>query len=156
MEKEKVKSLYKKIITTLNKYNEAYYDQDNPIVSDKKYDDLKGEILKLESEYKFLKSKLSPSRNVGHKPSRKFRKVTHKIPMLSLSNAFSENDIADFLKKIRNFLKLSTNSKIEISAEPKIDGISASLHYVAGIFKLGLSRGDGKTGVRSRDRRGVA
>ena len=146
MEKEKVKSLYKKIITTLNKYNEAYYDKDNPIVSDKKYDDLKGEILKLESEYKFLESKLSPSRNVGHKPSRKFRKVTHKIPMLSLSNAFSENDIADFLKKIRNFLKLSTNSKIEISAEPKIDGISASLHYVGGIFKLGLSRGDGKTG----------
>ena len=146
MEKEKIKSLYKKRIASLNKYDEAYYNKDNPIISDKEYDDLKNKILKLENKYKFLKSKLSPSKKVGHKPSEKFKKVTHKVPMLSLSNAFSEKDIVDFLKKIKNFLKLSLNSKIEFSAEPKIDGISASLHYVNGILNLGLSRGDGKEG----------
>ena len=83
---------------------------------------------------------------MGYKPSGKFKKIKHKIPMLSLSNAFSENNIVDFLKKIKNFLKLSNDCKIEISAEPKIDGISASLHYINGQFKLGLSRGDGTTG----------
>ena len=146
MKKEKIKSSYKKKIDNLNKYDKAYYDKDDPIVSDKVYDDLKHEILRLENKYSFLKSKLSPSKKVGYKPSQKFKKVMHKVPMLSLSNAFSGSDIADFLKKIRNFLKLDTNSKIGISAEPKIDGISASLLYVDGILKLGLSRGDGKTG----------
>ena len=146
MEKEKIKALYFDKIAEINDYNKAYYDQDNPIISDHKYDRLKIEILNLENKYKFLKSKLSPANNVGYKPSGKFKKIKHKIPMLSLSNAFSENNIVDFLKKIKNFLKLSNDCKIEISAEPKIDGISASLHYINGQFKLGLSRGDGTTG----------
>ncbi len=146
MEKEKIKALYFDKIAKLNEYNKAYYDQDNPIISDHEYDRLKIEILNLENKYKFLKSKLSPANNVGYKPSGKFKKIKHKIPMLSLSNAFSENNIVDFLKKIKNFLKLSNDCKIEISAEPKIDGISASLHYINGQFKLGLSRGDGTTG----------
>ena len=146
MEKEKIKALYFDKIAKLNEYNKAYYDQDNPIISDHKYDRLKIGILNLENKYKFLKSKLSPTKNVGYKPSGKFKKIKHKIPMLSLSNAFSENNIVDFLKKIKNFLKLNNNYKIEIIAEPKIDGISASLHYINGQLKLGLSRGDGITG----------
>ena len=146
MEKEKIKALYFDKIAKLNEYNKAYYDQDNPIISDHKYDRLKIGILNLENKYKFLKSKLSPTKNVGYKPSGKFKKIKHKIPMLSLSNAFSENNIVDFLKKIKNFLKLSNDYKIEIIAEPKIDGISASLHYINGQLKLGLSRGDGITG----------
>ncbi len=146
MEKEKIKALYFDKITKLNEYNKAYYDQDNPVISDQKYDRLKIGILSLENKYKFLKSKLSPAKNVGFKPSHKFRKIKHKTPMLSLSNAFSENNIVDFIKKIRNFLKLENNYKIEISAEPKIDGISASLYYIKGQLKLGLSRGDGITG----------
>jgi DNA ligase (NAD+) len=146
MEKEKIKTLYFNKIVKLNEYKKAYFDQDNPIISDDEYDRLVVEILNLESKFKFLKSKLSPVRNIGYKPSSRFIKVKHKIPMLSLSNAFSENNIADFIKKIRNFLKLDTNFKIEISAEPKIDGISASLYYVNGQLKLGLSRGDGVTG----------
>ena len=146
MEKEKIKALYFDKIAKLNEYNKAYYDQDNPIISDHKYDRLKIGILNLENKYKFLKSKLSPTKNVGYKSSGKFKKIKHKIPMLSLSNAFSENNIVDFLKKIKNFLKLSNDYKIEIIAEPKIDGISASLHYINGQLKLGLSRGDGITG----------
>ena len=146
MEKEKIKALYFDKIAKLNEYNKAYYDQDNPIISDHKYDRLKIGILNLEKKYKFLKSKLSPTKNVGYQSSGKFKKIKHKIPMLSLSNAFSENNIVDFLKKIKNFLKLSNDYKIEIIAEPKIDGISASLHYINGQLKLGLSRGDGITG----------
>lgn len=146
MGKEKIKALYFDKIAKLNEYNKAYYDQDNPIVSDYKYDKLKIGILNLENKYQYLKSKLSPGKNVGYKSSNKFKKVKHKSPMLSLSNAFSENNIADFLKKIKNFLKLNDDYKIEISAEPKIDGISASLHYMNGQFKLGLSRGDGIIG----------
>ena len=146
MEKEKIKALYFDKIAKLNEYNKAYYDQDNPIISDHKYDRLKIGILSLENKYKFLKNKLSPTKKVGYKPSGKFKKIKHKIPMLSLSNAFSENNIVDFLKKIKNFLKLNNNYKIEIIAEPKIDGISASLHYINGQLKLGLSRGDGITG----------
>jgi len=146
MEKEKIKSLYYDKIAKLNEYNKAYYDQDNPIISDYKYDRFKIGILNLENKYKFLKSKSSTAKNVGYKPSGKFKKIKHKIPMLSLSNAFSESNIIDFLKKIKNFLKLNNNHKIEIIAEPKIDGISASLYYVNGQLKLGLSRGDGTTG----------
>jgi len=146
MEKEKIKALYFDKIAKLNEYNKAYYDQDNPIISDHKYDRLKIGILNLEKKYKFLKSKLSPTKNVGYQSSGKFKKIKHKIPMLSLSNAFSENNIVDFLKKIKNFLKLSNDYKIEIIAELKIDGISASLHYINGQLKLGLSRGDGITG----------
>jgi len=146
MGKEKIKALYFDKITKLNEYNKAYYDQDKPIISDYKYDRLKIEILNLENKYKFLKSKLSPIKKVGYKSSGKFKKIKHKIPMLSLSNAFSEKNIVDFLKKIKNFLKLSNDYKIEISSEPKIDGISASLHYINGQLILGLSRGDGITG----------
>jgi len=96
--------------------------------------------------YKYLKDKSSPSQKVGYKPSTRFRKVDHDVPMLSLSNAFSKENVADFIKKIRNFLNLKNSEKIVFSAEPKIDGISASLKYIDGVFVLGLSRGDGKTG----------
>ena len=146
MEKEKIKNLYLDKISKINRHSKAYHDQNNPIITDQEYDKLAREIVVLEKKYKFLKSKLSPSQMVGYKPSGRFKKIKHKTPMLSLSNAFSENDIFDFLKKIRNFLKLDSSYKIDISAEPKIDGISASLYYVNGELKLGLSRGDGFTG----------
>mgnify|MGYP000043442230 CR=1 FL=1 len=89
MEKEKIKALYFDKIAEINDYNKAYYDQDNPIISDNKYDRLKIEILNLEKKYKFLKSKLSPTKNVGYKPSSKFKKIMHKVPMLSLSSPAS-------------------------------------------------------------------
>ena len=133
-------------ISKLNEYNKAYYDQDSPIISDYEYDRLKIRILNLEKKYKFLKNKLSPTKFVGYKPSGKFKKIKHKTPMLSLSNAFSEKNVFDFLKKIKNFLKLNNDFEVEVSAEPKIDGISASLYYINGKLKLGLSRGDGATG----------
>jgi len=146
MERKEIEKLYFKKINELKKFDKAYFDDDNPIISDKDYDNVKKEILNLESKYNYLKSKNSPSKKIGYKPSGKFKKINHEVPMLSLANAFSKENIEDFLKKIKNFLNIKDNEKIVFSAEPKIDGISASLKYIDGIFTLGLSRGDGKTG----------
>ncbi len=146
MERKEIKKKYLKKINELKKFDKAYFDDDNPIISDKDYDQIKQEILILEKRYSYLKNKKSPSQKVGYAPSNKFKKIEHDIPMLSLANAFSKENIEDFLKKIKNFLSIKSSEKIVFSAEPKIDGISASLKYINGIFTLGLSRGDGKIG----------
>ncbi len=146
MNKALIKKDYLKIIEKLKKYNQAYYEKNSPIISDQQYDILKKKIIDLENEYKFLEDRESPSQSVGFKPSKNFQKVKHKIPMLSLGNVFNEEDLKNFEKKIVNFLSLEETSKIEYSAEPKIDGISASLIYIKGKFVKGLSRGDGSEG----------
>ena len=146
MKKKEIEKFYLNKIKEIKKYDKAYFDKDNPIVSDKFYDDIKREIIVLEKKYKYLKHQNSPSNKVGYEPSSKFKKVKHSVPMLSLSNAFSLENVQDFIKKIKNFLNIKDFQKITFSAEPKIDGISASLKYVEGIFTLGLSRGDGQTG----------
>ena len=146
MRKKEIETIYIKKINILKKYDKAYFEYDSPLISDKNYDSIKQEILDLERKHKYLKDKNSPSQKVGYKPSTRFRKVDHDVPMLSLSNAFSKENVTDFIKKIRNFLNLKNSEQIVFSVEPKIDGISASLKYVDGVFVLGLSRGDGKTG----------
>ncbi len=137
---------YIKKIQLLNIYNKKYYDYNISEITDSEYDLLKEEILELEKRHNFLTHKDSPSTNVGYKPSRNFKKVLHKTPMLSLGNAFTENDLINFEKKILNYLNDKSFKEIEYSAEPKIDGISASLIYKNGMFIKGLSRGDGKEG----------
>ena len=146
MDNDLIKKEYSKKIELIKEHNKNYYEKDSPIVTDQEYDYLKKEVLDLELKYKFLKSKDSPSITVGFKPSKNFKKVKHKIPMLSLGNAFNENDLNSFEKKILNFLSLKDSSDIEYSAEPKIDGISASLTFLDGKFVKGLSRGDGNEG----------
>ena len=146
MKNKEIKREYVKKIQKLVKLNKFYYENNNPIVDDAKYDALKKDILKLESKYPNLKDKNSPSVIVGFKPSKNFRKVLHRVPMLSLANAFDKNDLDNFEKKITNYLNQKDRSLLEYSAEPKIDGISASLSYKAGVFTTGLSRGDGKEG----------
>jgi len=146
MNKKKIEKEYLQKIEKIKKYDKAYFDKDSPLISDKGYDALKQEILEFEKRYSFLNNKGSPSKKVGYKPSDKFKKVPHDVPMLSLSNAFSRESIEDFFKKIRNFLNLDKNEKIIFSSEPKIDGISASIKYIDGVFISGLSRGDGKIG----------
>jgi DNA ligase (NAD+) len=146
MKNDLIKKNYLKKIKLIQNYNKFYYDKDNPIVNDKDYDLLKREIINLEKQYEFLKSKNSPSKSVGFKPSKNFKKIKHKVPMLSLGNAFIREDLINFEKKILNFLSLEKSNDIEYSAEPKIDGISASLIYDKGKFIKGLSRGDGKEG----------
>jgi DNA ligase (NAD+) len=143
---KKIEINYRKKINLLQIYNKKYYEESDPAVSDEEYDTLKKDILLLEQKYKFLNSEKSPSRTVGYKPSRNFNKVVHKVPMLSLSNAFGEKDLLNFEKKILNFISEDKNFEIFYSAEPKIDGISASLSYKNGDFVRGLSRGDGSVG----------
>ena len=146
MSKKEIKEQYLKHIKLIQKHNEYYYDKSNPIIEDKDYDKLKKSILELENRYKFLKNKESPSESIGFKPSKSFKKVKHRMPMLSLGNAFNEEDLINFEKKILNFLSLKEMDIIDYSAEPKIDGISASLIYINGRFTKGLSRGNGIEG----------
>ena len=141
-----IKKDYLKKIRLIDKYNKSYYDKNEPIVLDQQFDLLKKEVIELENKYLFLKSNKSPSKSVGYKPSKNFNKVKHKVPMLSLGNAFNEEDLKNFEKKIINFLSLKDSSIIEYSVEPKIDGISASLIFINGKFEKGLSRGDGMEG----------
>ena len=145
MQRKQIEKSYLKKINILKKYNEAYFKNDKPIVSDIDYDDLKKKILDFEKKYSYLKSKNSPSVKIGYEPSSKFQKINHLKPMLSLSNAFKKDDMKDFLKKISNFLN-KKDVNIELSSEPKIDGISATLIYEDGLLTKGLSRGDGIIG----------
>ena len=146
MNRDLIKKKYKKKIDLLDYYNQKYYSENKSEVSDSDFDFLKKEIISLEKKYSYLKSKISPQTQVGYKPSKIFKKVSHRVPMLSLSNAFTEEDLTNFEKKIFNYLDRKDNFEIEYSAEPKIDGISASLIYKKGKFVTGLSRGDGKEG----------
>ncbi len=140
-EKEKIIKLYKKKTEQFLKYNKAYFLKDNPIISDSQFDELKNELLGLAKKYSYLKKIKNLENMVGSKPSAKFNKVKHSKPMLSLGNAFNKEEMLDFQKKIKNFLNIE--SEIELSSEPKIDGISASLRYEKGKLVYGLSRGDG-------------
>ena len=97
---------YLKKIDLFQRYNKHYYDKDKPIVSDQKFDLLKKDIIDLENKYKFLKNEYSPTKSIGFKPSKNFKKIKHKVPMLSLGNAFNEEDLKNFEKKIINFLSL--------------------------------------------------
>ena len=146
MNEKLIKKQYLKKISDLRKHNQAYYDKSAPLIADTDYDKLKNDIINYEKKYKFLKNQNSPSLLVGFRPSKNFKKIKHKVPMLSLSNAFDEEDLINFEKRITNYLDKNISSNIEYSAEPKIDGISASLHYRDGKFITGLSRGDGKEG----------
>ena len=146
MKKDQLKKLYKEKIKKFKNYNYLYFEKNKSRISDADFDNLKKEILDLEKNYKFLKSKESPAETLGFKPSKTFKKINHKIPMLSLTNAFSEEDLINFEKKMNNYLDNRNDFQIEYSVEPKIDGISASLIYKNGKFIKGLSRGDGKQG----------
>ena len=146
MQKREIKKIYLNKINQLKNHNFQYYEKNDPKISDSNYDKLKKEILNLEKKYKFLNSKDSPSNSVGFNPSKNFLKAKHRERMYSLSNAFDKDDLENFEKKIANYLNFNQKMSLEYSVEPKIDGISASLTYINGIFKSGLSRGDGKEG----------
>jgi DNA ligase (NAD+) len=146
MDEKSIKKKYQIKIKNYIKLNQAYFEKNAPLIADSDYDKIKSNIIELEKKYTYLKHKHSPSVNIGHKPSKNFKKILHRVPMLSLGNAFSENDLINFEKKILNYINDYNLKEIEYSVEPKIDGISASLIYKDGFFVKGLSRGDGKEG----------
>ncbi len=141
----KIINTFKKKVKNLRKHNQLYYLKDKPKISDAAYDQLKKDLLDLEKKNPYLKNIDSVEKIIGAPPSNKFKKIKHLLPMLSLSNAFNETDMINFLKKIKNFLN-NYKSNINLFCEPKIDGISATLIYKEGVLVKGLSRGDGETG----------
>ena len=127
-------------------HDRRYYQQDAPSVTDAEYDELRKRNAAIEARFPELIRPDSPSKRVGAAPSRGFAKVRHAVPMLSLDNAFSDDDVRDFVGRIRRFLKLGEDEPIAFSAEPKIDGLSMSLRYEDGELVRAATRGDGAEG----------
>ncbi|MEM9495628.1 MAG: NAD-dependent DNA ligase LigA [Pseudomonadota bacterium] len=126
--------------------DEAYYANDAPEVSDAAYDGLRRRLLLIEKKFPKLKREGSPSDKVGAPPSAKFEKAEHAVAMLSLDNAFNDDDVAEFAKRVAKFLGLGEDDALAFTAEPKIDGLSLSLRYEAGALVLAATRGDGAVG----------
>ena len=127
-------------------HDKRYFAEDAPAISDADYDALKKRNGAIEARFPQLVRADSPSRRVGFTPVEKFAKVTHGVPMLSLDNGFDDEDVTDFVDRVRRFLGLKAEDELVFTAEPKIDGLSASLRYVKGKFVLGATRGDGEVG----------
>jgi DNA ligase (NAD+) len=127
-------------------HDRRYYLDDAPAISDAEYDALRKRNAAIELRFPELTRPDSPSRRVGANPSEKFAKIVHRVPMLSLDNAFDDGDAADFATRIRRFLGMNADEQLAFVAEPKIDGLSASLHYEDGVFVEGATRGDGIEG----------
>ena len=127
-------------------HDRHYYLQDAPKISDAEYDALRRRNAEIEARFPLLMRPDSPSHRVGAKASEKFAKVVHRVSMLSLDNAFDDQDVAEFLGRVRRFLGLKEGQEIAVTAEPKIDGLSASLRYENGLLVQGATRGDGQEG----------
>ena len=127
-------------------HNAAYYQDDSPLVDDANYDRLQLRNREIEARFPDLKLASSPSQTVGAKPSGRFAKVRHAQPMLSLDNAFADEDVVDFVERVRRFLRLEADTPVPLAAEPKIDGLSLSLRYEQGALVLAATRGDGSEG----------
>ncbi|MBT7942033.1 MAG: NAD-dependent DNA ligase LigA [Alphaproteobacteria bacterium] len=130
----------------LNGFDDAYYQNDAPTISDGDYDTLRQRLIDLEAAFPELAKADSPSQKVGAPVAAGFAKIAHAVPMLSLGNAFNDDDVAEFVERVRRFLGLGEDETVEIVCEPKIDGLSVSLRYEQGVFKQGATRGDGATG----------
>jgi len=130
----------------ISEHDKRYYQQDRPTISDAEYDELRRRYNAIEARFPELRTIESLSLKVGVAPAGRFKKVRHAMPMLSLDNAISEQDVVDFVGRIRRFLKLPDDEKIAFSAEPKIDGLSVSLRYEDAELVTGATRGDGAEG----------
>ena len=144
--KAQAKVEHKRLTLEIERHDKAYYQDDAPKISDAEYDRLRQRFNAIEARFpEFVSSEL-PSQKIGAAPSGKFKKVRHAVPMLSLDNAFAEEDVLDFVGRIRRFLKLADGDGINFSAEPKIDGLSMSLRYEEGELVTAATRGDGAEG----------
>ncbi|MGE4313820.1 MAG: NAD-dependent DNA ligase LigA [Pseudobdellovibrionaceae bacterium] len=141
-----VKRTHAKLAEEIARHDVLYHQMDMPQISDADYDKMRRELEALEKEFPELAGTSSVSKSVGAAPAKGFAKVTHRVPMLSLSNVFSEEVAGDFLGRVRRFLGLADEAPVAVIAEPKIDGLSCSLRYEKGVLVQGATRGDGETG----------
>ena len=148
LSREKARMLAEALSVEIVKHKTAYYENDAPVVDDATYDALQARLDALVAKYPDIVAVNDPALGVGIAPGKQapFSKVTHALPMLSLGNAFNDDDVAEFMTRARRFLSLGSSEPIDIMAEPKIDGLSASLRYENGRFVQGATRGDGQVG----------
>ena len=146
MEKEEVIKKLKRLAEQIEYHNNLYYNNDSPEISDAEYDNLRIKNMELEKQFPNLVLPNSPSKKVGAELNSSFKKVQHFVPMLSLGNTFTKQDVENYINKTKRFLQIDSNSNLEFLAEPKIDGLSATLVYKNGKLVLGATRGDGKQG----------
>jgi DNA ligase (NAD+) len=140
------KAELERLLREIGRHDEAYHTQDAPIIADADYDALKQRNLAIEERFPHLKLADSPSEKVGAAVAEGFSKITHRVPMLSLDNAFSDEDVRDFVNSIYRFLGQLPDNSIALTAEPKIDGLSMSIRYEDGKLVSAATRGDGTTG----------
>src|SRR5262245_56392036 len=135
-----------RLAAEIARHDDFYYRRDAPEISDAAYDELHRRNAAIEARFPALQRSDSPSKRVGAAPVEAFGKVRHAVPMLSLGNAFADEEVADFVARVRRFLGLGAEATVEVLAEPKIDGLSISLTYEAGRLALAATRGDGVEG----------
>ncbi len=128
---------------TIEEHNRRYYEEAAPTISDREFDGLLRELVDLEKEYPELITLDSPTQRVGGKPLKAFAQITHRIPMLSLDNTYSEEEVREFYLRIQRLLP---NKKIPVVIEPKVDGVAVSLFYEKGQLRYAATRGDGNVG----------
>jgi DNA ligase (NAD+) len=146
LSEKEAKAEHARLEAEISGHDRLYYQQDAPKISDAAYDALRRRYEAIEGRFPALRTLTSLSQRVGAAPAAKFAKVRHAVPMLSLANAFTEDDVRDFVARVRRFLKLSENEPLAFSAEPKIDGLSMSLRYEKGELVTAATRGDGSVG----------
>jgi DNA ligase (NAD+) len=140
------KAELKRLATEIAAHDRRYFQQDAPTISDAQYDALRRRNEAIEKRFPGLVRPDSPSRRVGARPGGGFAKIRHTVPMLSLSNAFTTEEVADFVKRIRRFLGIGQDAPLAFTVDPKIDGLSCSLRYEHGRLTKGATRGDGNEG----------
>jgi DNA ligase (NAD+) len=137
------KKRHAQLVEEIRRHDRAYYVEARPVISDQEYDRLYHELLDLEKEFPDLATPDSPSHRVGGAPLSEFQSVRHAVPMMSLDNTYSQEEVRDFVKRVQ---KLLPDEKLEWVVEPKVDGVAVSLRYENGVFTTGATRGDGTTG----------
>ena len=148
---EEAREQWHALAEQIRHHDRLYYQHDQPEISDAEYDALRQQLEALEARFSELKTPDSPSQKVGAPPLSKFAKVRHSVPMLSLGNAFSRDDVADWQERLRRFLNLPESEVVEYICERKIDGLSFSARYEHGRFVQGITRGDGLEGENVTD-----
>src|SRR5438045_1449373 len=144
--REQAAAELKRLALEIAVHDKRYYQADAPTVSDAAYDALRQRNDAIERRFSELVRADSPSRRIGAAPAQKFAKIRHAMPMLSLGNAFSAEEVGEFVQRVRRYLRLPEDEEIAFTAEPKIDGLSCSLRYERGRLTTGATRGDGFEG----------